>query len=388
MQIERDFISTRETNQVLPSILEKIYVDLTTRAYSFLQIAKDPPSYLPIRLFRSPVFPRLIEDYEVPMFRQDRVALNQLPWDISFQHLILHIDGVNHVRRIVDDAEMDLDFVKRSLALLEFYGAIVVSDIFRFSNIYALNAENGIQYLSDPNVISEMIDFAYVPELSAKGLQETPPNPRDIVNFLLRFQPGLTVAQVLLQTVSAAAAAQPPQHYQQGSGNPKNFLKGVDISRLLAFAQVSGIISRVHEYPVYLPSPQHKVLHSHFGSMAGGDSASQTPRQRFDSDGSLQDHFQSPHDEVKPPAREAPSTTPRTVDSRHADAGTGEGRTFQKINTRSKSVVGRSYLKEAIQVEDAVRLMDGTECLDSYCCKLQLSFNEIIYHPNIQIVYK
>jgi hypothetical protein len=401
LEIERDFISNGDSSQLLPGILEKIFSDLTTKAYTFLHISKDPPSYLPIKLFRSPVFSRLIEDYEVPMFRQDRVALNQLPWDISFQHLILHIDGVNHVRRIVNDAEMDLDFVKRSLALLEFYGAIVVSDIFRFSNIYALDSELGMQYLSDPNVISEMIDFAYTPELSAKGLLETPPNPRDIISFLLRLQPGVTVAQALLQMV-AATAPQQIQYYQQTSnGNPKNFLKGVDISRLIAFAQVSGIIRRVYEYPVYLPNPQHKILHSHHASVGGNESVHQTPRNRYDSDNSLQEHFQSPHEEVK-------NTQERPMTARSADSRTGELTTrmealeqlrgmegnrdgmksFSRLTSRSKSVVGRSYLKETLQTDDAVRLMDGTECLDYYCCRYSISFLEIINHPNIQIVYK
>lgn len=376
--------------------MENIYTDLITKAFSFLPICTEPPSFLSIKLFRNPVFPRLIEDHEVPMFRQDRIALNQLPWDISFQHLILHIDGINHVRRIVEDADMDMGFVKRSLALLEYYGAIVVSDIFRFSNVYKLNGDSGMSNLMDASIIADMTDFAFTPDIS-RGRQEGPPSPRNLINFLLKLQPGVTVGQALLSFASI---------HQQ---SPPNFLRNLDISRLIAFAQVSGIIKRVHEFPIYISNAQYKVYHPHH-STTGMDSLMQTPRQRFDSDGSLidqaslaaQDEYRnSNHGEDDEENDDEFGDHPQTADSDlmvtacrvetteplAGDDKSVNNRHFSKLTHRTKPVVGRSYLKESF-VDNIVQQMNGSECLDAYCCRYEVGFLDIIHHPNIQIVYK
>ena len=78
----------------------------------------------------------IIEDYNVPIFQAF------IPWDISFRHIIYYIDGISHVKKIIQDINMDAEFVKKSLTLLIYYNIIILSDIFKLPNIYKLKLRN------------------------------------------------------------------------------------------------------------------------------------------------------------------------------------------------------------------------------------------------------
>lgn len=84
-----------------------------------------------------------------------------IPWDISFPHMLPFIDGVSHVKKIAKEANMDVDCVKRSLRILKYYDLIIISDVFKFSNVYKLNSERGAKLLADPNVLEQIKDFIY-----------------------------------------------------------------------------------------------------------------------------------------------------------------------------------------------------------------------------------
>jgi hypothetical protein len=322
---------------------------LYTSHFTFQEIYKNPPSYLAVKLNCRPLFPKLIEDYQVPMFKHDFMALNQLPWDISFPHLILHIDGITHVKRIAEQAEMDLEFVKRSLTLLEYYGVIVVTDIFRFTNIYRLQTEYGLPALINPTLINEIIEFSLMRDPEVKNNNNnnnnstsnnnnnnnskssanipipptststasstllspipttttttnnsttnnttnnttnstrnahntTPPPPpsndnnnnnnnsnnnnttsnnmehyqrvKNMISFLSKLQPGQTIGQILYDFIHDNNNK---DHLQ------RNIFKGIDINRLLAAAQLSGLIIRHYEYPVYIESIDSKTMSS------------------------------------------------------------------------------------------------------------------------------
>lgn len=169
-------------------------------------------SYLAVKLYRAPMKPGDICDWDVPIFRRDRIDLSYLPWDISYQHLIPHIDGISHVKKIVFEVGMDIDSVRRSLKLLLFHGSILISDVFKFTNIYKLHTEEAISLLSNPTLMHEMRVFsAFVGKGSANI-----PSANQVISFLLLLQPNKTIQQILLDALTAPPL--PPSE----SGSPRD----------------------------------------------------------------------------------------------------------------------------------------------------------------------
>ena len=213
-------------------------------------------SYLTVKLFRKPVKPMDICDWDVPIFRRDRIDLSYLPWDISYQHLIPHIDGISHVKKIVYEVGMDIDSVRRSLKLLLFHGAILITDVFKFTNIYKVNTEEAITLLSNPTLMLEMRTFA---AFVGKGHTHLP-TANQIISFLLLLQPNKTIQQILLDeltTSAPAASVKEENKVEKGSAEAKGVsdaassasshstqpldLKNLDISRYFCLIYCSSL---------------------------------------------------------------------------------------------------------------------------------------------------
>jgi hypothetical protein len=244
--------------------VRNLFFQLNTKNEAFIDLGLNN-NYLAVKVYRSPLKPSEVQDYEVPIFRKDRIDLANLPWDISFQHLIPYIDGISHVKKIVYEVGMDIDSVKRSLKLLQFHGAILMTDVFKFTNVYKLHSRAAVEKLSNTALMLEMRQFAASQGRGAAAL----PTVRQMLGFLLRLQPSRTLQQILLEGL----AAQEPSEEQAGGDvgaslesksedhvdasvlhgpAPTLNLENIDLARLLAFAQAHGIIRRVYEYPLYI----------------------------------------------------------------------------------------------------------------------------------------
>jgi hypothetical protein len=98
---------------------------------------------------------------------------------------------------------------------------------------------------------------------------------------------------------------------------------------------------------------------------------------------------------------EAKSNTNYNPENEIPDHANG-GRAFNRLKSKGTSVVGRSYLRDATvsnttanskcnnsnTMADIIQSLDGSDCLDSICCKYDLNFHEIIAYPCVHIVYK
>lgn len=137
LEQEREYLFQHSSKETLQVILQSAYEQLAYRQQAFLQF--DESNLLTIELFQTPSPPVVINNYDVPVLLYDKIGLIGLPWDITIQHLIHHINGENHVKRMSKIADMDLDCVKRSLQLLIYYGCCIITDVLHFTNVYTLN---------------------------------------------------------------------------------------------------------------------------------------------------------------------------------------------------------------------------------------------------------
>lgn len=196
---------------------------------AFIEI--DPNNFLAVKLFRSPILPPQVHDYQVPILCYDRQALINLPWDIAIRHLLGAIDGVSHVKKLAArEAGMDADIVKRCLRTLIHYNCVILSDIMRFSNIYQLTPVGRSVCSESPQNSTSSVhtDMAMFASLDKDA---PPPSISSILRLLSCLRPGRTLGEVVLQF---------------GYHN----CVGINLRRLLAFAQNKGIVRRIHNYPV------------------------------------------------------------------------------------------------------------------------------------------
>ncbi|KAJ2232098.1 Nitrogen permease regulator 2, partial [Coemansia sp. RSA 455] len=103
-----------------------------------------------IKLFPYYGSPRDIAPYHVPVRTIDfemaklksvqTVSQADIPddimWDLVLDRVMKHMDNVNHVRRIALLTKIREETVVLALRHLDYYGCIVLADIFQFGNIY------------------------------------------------------------------------------------------------------------------------------------------------------------------------------------------------------------------------------------------------------------
>jgi nitrogen permease regulator 2-like protein len=85
----------------------------------------DQANLLALKLYRQPVPPPLIHDYDVPILLVDHARLENIPWDITAHRILPYINGRSCVRKIAMEAEVDLQSAKRCLRVLLFYQSVL-----------------------------------------------------------------------------------------------------------------------------------------------------------------------------------------------------------------------------------------------------------------------
>lgn len=230
-------------------ILENLFYQLTSNNEAFIDLNTNN-NYLAVKLFKSPIEPISdISDYDVPIFRYDSINLSDFPWDITFHHLIPHIDGISHVKQIVQEVCMDSDIVKRSLKILLFYDMIIISDVFKFTNVYKLNTENAMSFFSNSTSMQELSSFATVKS------SPHPPSYHQLMNFLLHLQPNKTIKQIILESYTFMQYdLHSDNDVINNNSNTNNNKYAIDlcnmvISKVIAFAKAKNLIRRLYEYP-------------------------------------------------------------------------------------------------------------------------------------------
>ena len=78
-------------------------------------------------------------------------------WDLTTQQILVHIDGVLHVKRIAHEAGVDSSLVKAAIQNLLYHRVVALVPIFLYSNTYCLTPK--LKDLRDPNKLSLRKEF-------------------------------------------------------------------------------------------------------------------------------------------------------------------------------------------------------------------------------------
>ncbi|RKP34987.1 nitrogen permease regulator 2-domain-containing protein [Dimargaris cristalligena] len=217
-----EFLVSPHKKSRLPAILAQLYLDLNQ--FNESRVVYPPWFDLNLKLFPTLKNPPYIYDYEVPVLVSDLAKVINNMWDMTLVNVLERINGVFHLKKIAEQCNIDLELVRSCVQHLLYYECVVLADIFKFTNIYALTADVVDTIWKTVNQ-EEFVAFVALPEAK-------PPTFHDAIRLYFDLKPGLTVARWLEKSGIASA--------------------NIDIRRFLIFGQVKKLIYRIHKYPVSL----------------------------------------------------------------------------------------------------------------------------------------
>lgn len=337
--MESDFLFLPATMDKLPSILRHLYEELKSTGESFYRI--DDNNVLALQLLRPFTPPDEVYDYHVPMLLYDKYSLSSLPWDLALRHILPKINGTRYVKKIAVHRAMDIDCVRRAVRLLLHYKCAIISDIFRFSNVYELlpkglsviRAVSEDSYKLESSIIAEDLEEMLCFCMTSPVREElaSDDNQRKkyysiIFSFFACLKPRKRILDLR----------------QEISRLPEDLGK-LNIPRLIAVAQSKKWIRRVHEYPCFV-GPKTNIA----------------------------------------------------VESAHGESNISDNNHFQKLHRYPSMHHGSNQSKQNHNYEaeisrlDTVRIesLDGSKCLDAICCEYDLVPSQILKHKGILVVYK
>ncbi|CAH1270837.1 GATOR1 complex protein NPRL2-like [Branchiostoma lanceolatum] len=230
LEMETGFLSDEQSKLKLPEVMKELLTQLNTCGTCSVPINES--NTLHLKVVPTSEEPQVVLEHHVPVFLQDKESFVSSQWDLTTQQILPYIDGFNHVMRIAQEADVDINLVRICVQNMLYYGVITLLPIFQYSNVYVCTPDVH-SLVQDARLQAECL--AYV----SKHPGSTPPRFRDVFVLYCGLGAGTTVRDLCTR------------HAAQ--------LQNVDERRLIQFGLTKGLIRRVKKYPV-------KLTASDFGS--------------------------------------------------------------------------------------------------------------------------
>ncbi|CAE6437572.1 unnamed protein product [Rhizoctonia solani] len=241
---ETNFLSNSGTSHRMHSIIEQLYGDLNS--YSETSIQVDEYNFFELRVFPFYPNPAQVHDWDVPVALIKIEKRMDENWDLTIARVVKYVDGVSHVKRICDLADVDLELGRLAIQHLLFYQCIIMIDIFQYSNIYALTSS--IEWLAnDPGVQEECPGYVTLPGY-------TPPSWPELLRLYSRLSPSQTVHTWLesASSTSSSSSRSNPTTPKSPTGLSTDVIFSIDPRRMISFGVIKGFVRRIRRWPVLL----------------------------------------------------------------------------------------------------------------------------------------
>ncbi|CAE6504387.1 unnamed protein product [Rhizoctonia solani] len=227
---ETHFLSNSETSHRMHSIIEQLYGDLNSYSETSIQI--DQYNFFELRVFPFYPNPAPVHDWDVPVALIKIEKRMDENWDLTIARVVRFVDGVNHVKRICELADVDLELGRMAIQHLLFYQCIIMIDIFQYSNIYALTSS--IEWLAnDPGVQEECPGYVTLPGY-------TPPPWPELLRLYSRLSPPQTIHNWLESASSSISSRSNPTTPKSPTGLSPETIFSIDPRRFVSFGVIKG----------------------------------------------------------------------------------------------------------------------------------------------------
>ncbi|KAM9227501.1 GATOR1 complex protein NPRL2 isoform 2-T2 [Leptosomus discolor] len=199
LELESGFISNEESKQKLVPIMTILLEELNAKGKCTLPI--DESNTIHLKVIEQRPDPPIVQEYDVPVFTQDKDDFFNSQWDLTTQQILPYIDGFRHVQKISAEADVELNL---------------------YSNVYCTTPK--VQDLVDDKCLQEECLF-YVTKQGHKRA-----SLRDVFQLYCGLSPGTTVRDLISRYTAQ--------------------LQRVDERRLIQFGLMKGLVRRLQKYPV------------------------------------------------------------------------------------------------------------------------------------------
>ncbi|KAI0217123.1 Nitrogen permease regulator 2, partial [Massospora cicadina] len=220
LEVENELLSNPDKRKSLLPAMEHILEDLNNICET--RITLNSLDIINLKLFPTYRPPPAFEMFDVPVPVAELPTMVDSTWDITTIKLLKHVDGVNHVKRIIALAEVDEALARKSFEHLLYYGCVVMVDLFQYSNVYAVLPSIN-RTIEDVILQRECMAYLFRPG-------HTGPSFAKIFSLYCSLKPGLTLHQWIEE-------------------NQVESLK-LDVRRFINFGVLHRFLYRLHKYPV------------------------------------------------------------------------------------------------------------------------------------------
>mmetsp|Transcript_2979 Transcript_2979/g.4359 ORF Transcript_2979/g.4359 Transcript_2979/m.4359 type:complete len:422 (+) Transcript_2979:19-1284(+) len=227
------FLTNPETRDSLPSIIREVRESLNTRKEVNLKIKTGDTTLNQKRLDWATQ--KEVAIYDVPLFNSKAIQLGEGRIDLTVEKVIPYINGVNCVRHIAMEAQVDEVYVIQAMQQLLFFNRIVMVDIFQYSNQYKIISRTNINKLFQDKALQQRcINYIKLPNMQQS------PNMTDVFKFFTQIKPGVSLRTILSRNEGADLL-----HHKS----------------LVVFGLLYRIIARVDEFPYCEDRESAKDIH-------------------------------------------------------------------------------------------------------------------------------
>ncbi|BGP06246.1 Nitrogen permease regulator 2 [Rhodotorula toruloides] len=286
MEEQSSLLSSPPPTFSMANLLEQLYLDLNAYCETSIPLVDTD---LVLGLFPFYANPPDVKIWDVPLAVANIEQLKSYSWDVTLFKICSFIDGVNHVKRIAELAEVDLYLARQCIQHLVYYNAVIIVDIFQFSNSYAVlpDIADVAQYGEEDDegvtdLRTECENYVF------NGSRDATPVPfATLLTYYSRLRSGLAVSDWM---DDLSLDTQP-----------------IDVRRMIQFGVIKGFLRRVHAFPVWLDHPtlRPRSAISETAGTAASAGANRTRRHRG-SNTSAKRRLETSLDGAQPP-RDAPA---------------------------------------------------------------------------------
>lgn len=177
-----------------------------------------------VKLFPTYTNPKEVNDWDVPVTLLDLSRRISDNWDLTMRKVLPFVDGINHVKRISQLADADIELTRQCIEHLLYYRCIILIDTFQFTNMYTVRPT--IAILAEDEIIMNEC-AAYV----TKRGYALPTWPK-LLSLYSSLRPSVTLNEWIEENDIDSI--------------------GIDVRRFVTFGVIKGFLRRVHRYPVLL----------------------------------------------------------------------------------------------------------------------------------------
>ncbi|KAG8128337.1 hypothetical protein E2320_015191 [Naja naja] len=151
LELESGFISNDESKQKLIPIMTILLEELNATGKCTLPI--DESNTIHLKVIEQRPDPPIVQEYDVPVFTQDKDDFLNSQWDLTTQQILPYIDGFRHVQKISAEADVELNLVRIAVQNLLYYSVVTLVSILQYSNVYCTTPK--VQDLVDDKCLQD-----------------------------------------------------------------------------------------------------------------------------------------------------------------------------------------------------------------------------------------